>query len=110
MIDRVGVLDVVLIVVDRRDVIGLPIDHLRNCLIVHVRRVFERIGARADCIACASRPVRMNCDFLSERVRRVVIGICEQRTDCLLCAALFRLGFRARSPFAQPQCMKEQWP
>ena len=71
MMDTVRVLDVVLVVIDRRNVVNFPLDHLRNGLIVHVRRMFERIGARPNGIACARRPVRMNRDFLSERMSGV---------------------------------------
>ena len=71
MVDRVCVLHVVLVVIDRRSIVSLSLDHFRNRLIVHIRCVFERIGAGANGIACAARTVRMNRDFLSERVRGV---------------------------------------
>jgi hypothetical protein len=41
MIDIVSVFGIVLEMIDRRDVKGLAIDHLRNRLIVHVRGVFD---------------------------------------------------------------------
>jgi hypothetical protein len=53
MMDTVRVLDIVLIMIDRRNVVNFSIHHFRDGLIVHVRRVFERIGARANGIACS---------------------------------------------------------
>src|SRR5438445_673915 len=71
MVDGIVILHVILVVIDRRRIVGLSLDHFRNRLIVHVGCMFERIGPGANRVARAARPVGMNRDFLSERMRGI---------------------------------------
>jgi hypothetical protein len=61
----------VLIVIDRWNVPDSLAYQLRDCGVVHVSRMFERISARTDGVARTVGPVGVDRDFVAHRVRRV---------------------------------------
>ena len=62
------VIEVIAVVIDGGNVEGAAAGHFLDGGVVHVGRVFERVGAGADGVARAIRSVRMDGDFLAELV------------------------------------------